>query len=296
MNSHYQRLSEILNSESYDLLIYTGGSGGDFLTYLLNKYTDGYYKHGNIKIDPNTNRCFYDGELGMSALKIWMLDPNTRSRYPKVEDIYPALLIKAGQEYLHNEIDKWYESFKVGERFMVRSHDPSTAIGFAEHRQYVLKPDTEYWQYYTQCLKFIKIDTEKIYDSENHYVTYKCAFDFLSKWEPKLEATLKHKFATDVSNHKVEFFYNGVTKLLARNKYDQSCIDLTPNELFLKLQSANYYNTSSIEIWNSSVIREGMHIIKMSDILTSKSSSPFNSELASWHTRNLNLLKEYDFK
>jgi len=295
-------IKSVLNDYPQYYLIYRGGTGGEFLSYLISKYSPKFRKVVSKNLVKDTNRTVIDLPNFFNSLS------NIRSKSLTQTDLIRELLTQF-QYRTENVSDVTKEAVN----FLKSSIDPplirchmTTNPYFNANNSYWILADNEVWHNYAAILLFIKvlnidwhinsIDTlQKIFD----YYLHGSAND--NKRYNIIKNGMNWAIENDIKN------INGMQlAIIASGIYLDPTI--TYNEIFNSTKIELYKKYSQLHSYNASadsnqIIMDKGNLIRYSNLFVkdylekmfSINSDDFHNELIEWHNSNLDLMSKFNF-
>lgn len=297
-------IKKVLYNHSQYYLLYYGGSGGEFLSNLISKYSPKFRKINYSNHDESINRTHIALPLFFEYLSL------IRSKNPEVDntinELYNVFLLKNSdiKEVVDDAINFLNSDTKPP---LLRCH-MSISPYFNANNSYTILNDTEVWWDYVKKLVFLKAENLNFnVDSDNNL---KNAFDYALSSSSNNEKTLKilydamnwikannvklisayhismvmWKMPTSPSLTFEEIFFSSSVDLF--KKYGNNTGDHFTNYEDVRSESLKRGNI----IAYSKLFRKG-YLEEMFDI----TSNEFHYELMSWHEKNLYLMNNNGF-
>ena len=304
-NKDKELIQHVLHDYSRYYLLYPGGSGGEFLSYLVSEYSSKFRKINNLVTQKKINKTIISLPIFFQLLSL--LNSKNCIIDNTVEELYNVFLFK---KVNIKEVIEDAKSFLKSDIKppLLRCHQ-SLSLYFTNKNSYTILVDNDLWWEYAKILSFIKTGNSVYTIDSNQDIDQ--AFSYMLATATAANA---NKSINLLNNAKDWVIKNNI-KNIYLNQLDliryvmpvdstltfEKIFYSTPAELFKKYGSIgnNFYE---YENFRQAAIERG-NAIKYSNIFTKGylenifdiTSDNFHVELISWHERNLALMGEYEF-
>ena len=298
-NYFASRIKDYLENNPIQFLMYAGGSGGEFMSIILSKYSP-LFTPINYAVTININRYHVDIPNILSSIIF------NRPKSDELDVFYKnaaKIVLSRGMNNIDHELEI-LDKFVKGKRPLVRTHSSNSKF-FNKDNTYFMLPDNQEVHKYATALRFCKVYNNEITLEKSRllYNIYKTSivdikedgFDMNAHTEAALN-WLESKGKEFV----LEVFNDALARpAIARKvnyEFDQF-FSLKPNELLEQYNVEMTGTYSKLFTWQ----QERLNILKMSEFFKSgyleelfQINDPmFRKELTAWHVRNLELIDEF---
>ena len=304
MENYKQQIKEIFINLPMHFIMYQPGSGGEFLTGLISKYSNRYYPTKVVQVEANRWQLKTKSHLFQKIV-------DTAQRHPydclSVDD----LIDKTFETLLQNNISPHNEIEEV--QSLINNHDKINLFRlhqsfnefFTKENTFLLKLDAR-WLTYSLNLSFIKIQ-------QKEFVKFTKEFDDEIEKNIKLVPGTINNLLDMVKFLKTSDIQSVSFAKIAVARQSKSMIKILDMDKFLRLSPADVYreyakkympypkngqslflrdieklsNTTTVIDYNK-MFTKG-YLEEMFDI----QGDEFHNELIRWHEDNLKLMKEF---
>jgi hypothetical protein len=295
-------IKRVLDDYPLYYLIYRGGSGGEFLSYLISKYSPKFRKIASKKLAKDVNRTHIHLPNFFESLS------RARSNSLTQSDLITELLTQfrnrnENVKHITEEAVNFLNSDTAP--LLIRCH-MTTNPYFNVNNSYWVLADNEVWHNYAGILLFIKVlNTEHHINSLDDVQKIFTVHLDGSANDSKRYNNIKNGMNWAIQNN-VKTITGIQTSIIAWGMdldntltYNE-IFNSTPIEVYKKYAQLHSYN-EYVDL-NQVIIDKG-NLIRYSNLFVkgyleemfSINSNSFHNELIGWHNNNLDLMSEFNF-
>ena len=304
MEDYKQQIKDIFTNLPMHFIMYQPGSGGEFLTGLISKYSNRYSSSKVVKIGSNRWQLETKNHLFQKFVE-------TVQRYPYDCLSFTNLVDKTIEELsqnnisLHNEIEL-VQSLNDHDKINLFRLHPTFNEFFTKENTFLLKIDSR-WLTYSLNLSFIKIQQRQF-------------VKFTKEFDNEIQKNMNLVFGT-INNLQdmVNFLKTSDIQTVSLAKIEvakqsKSTIKISDMDKFLRLSPVDVYqeyakkympypkNGKSLFLRDMEKLSNTTTVIDYNNIFTKGyleemfdiQGDEFHAELIQWHEDNLKLMQEFE--
>lgn len=298
------QIRNFLESNKIQFLMYVGGSGGEFITIQLGKYSP-MFSELSYSVTEHLNRYHVNIPNVLSSI-VFNRVPDT-----SLDAFYlnsARILIARGMVDIDTELEN-IKPFLEGQNPLIRTHLSKNEF-FNKGNTFFMYPDNQTVFDYLSFLRVAKVhnNTITIERARELHAIYKstiAASEVLSGFDTNAHTIAAYDWLDANGVHEIlEIYFDALNRpyiALTINFDFENFFKLTPNQLLEK------YRDRMIGTYETKVSYMAGNIERLNTLPMSKffkagyleetfqiTDPAFREEFTAWHLRNLNLLKEFN--